>query len=92
MTELTFKKSGPLFTQVQMDGHGLFFNADNVAKATIPENEYHLVQWFVRGHAGEEWTVELTDPPMARFSFKGRLGPDGKDGNFAWVIVPGDEQ
>lgn len=87
MKEVEFKYQGTVsLFQAQLDGKKLKFKDGKVVKTVRPDTDLPL-QWFARGAPGTKYTIEITRPKEAKFSYSVSLDGHQKDAGVFWFSV-----
>lgn len=84
--QITIKRSGTVgLWKVSIDEHDIHFDGDTFTHDISPGE--HLLQWFVRGGVGSTYTIEVTAPPEAKFSYSHTLDESERAGGHVWLKV-----
>jgi hypothetical protein len=87
MVNVTFRAAADV-VRLFVDGVRLPIDTGRASK-NVADGE-HAVQWFVRGDAGDDFSVEVVSPAAAARKITGTFDVSGHDAGTFWFLVEGE--
>lgn len=72
--------------QIQINGNKIEL-IDDKQTVTIPRNEDHVLNWFVRAPTGASYSISITKPESIAFNHKAIIDSSRKDAGTYWFKV-----